>query len=142
MTIEQALQLKLKDVVGHTKVYPDAAPDGYRPEVDPPCVIYQHSGDDVQHGLSDTSGKDCIDLYTLEIWGRDRTAVIALRDLLKSAFRGANAQGTWGGAGGVVVAGAWCKDAAGDMAPADDGTDRHDRAERLSLKIFWYEGGS
>lgn len=138
MTIEQALQLDLKTVVGHTKVYPDAAPDSYKPETDPPCVIYIHSGDDEQDGLSDSSGKDHVDIYTLEIWGRDRTAVIALRNLLKAAYRGANAQRTWGGTGGVVVAGAWCRDATGDIAPADDGSDRHDRAERLSLRIFWY----
>jgi hypothetical protein len=138
VTIEQALQLDLKEAVGHQKVFPDAAPDSYKPESDPPAVIYQHAGDDEQHGLSDTSGKDHIDLYTLEIWGRDRMAVIAIRDLLKARYRGANAQGKWGGSSGVVVAGAWCKEATGDMAPADDGSDRHDRAERLSLRIFWY----
>lgn len=135
MILEQALQTKLKDVAGHARVYPDAVPDEQNVW---PCIVYTHAGDDEQFGLNGVEATDHRDVYGLEIWGKDRVAVIALRDLLKAAFRGVNAQGIWGGTGGVVVAGAYAREATGDVAPSDDGSDRHDRCERLSLTVIWY----
>ncbi len=135
MTIEEALNRKLRDVAAMSRVYPDAVPDE---QSQWPCIVYMHAGDDEEFGLSGDAPTDHIDTFSLELWGPDRAALAALRNRLKTAFAGANCQGVWGGSGGVAVAGATARDAAADVAPAEDGSDRHDRAERLTLKIFWY----
>ncbi len=135
MTIEAGLYAKLKEIARHDRVYPDAIPNE---QTLWPCIVYMHNGDDEEFCLSGPPPTDHIDLFTLELWGPDRAVIATLRDALKTALAGENCQGVWGGAGGVVVAGAFCRDAAADVSPAEDGSDNHDRAERLSLKIIWY----
>lgn len=137
MRLETAVQKKLKEVLEHERVYPDAAPLEISRH-DKPYVIFLHAGDDEQDGLNGVESLDHRDTFQVEVWGKDRSAVVAQRDKLKRAFRGANCQGTWGGEGGLCVAGAFAKEASGDVAPADDASDRHDRAEVLRLTVIWF----
>ncbi len=138
MTIEQAVASKLKAVLGHDRVYPDNVP---AKENVWPCVVFSHAGDDEQFGLNNAPSVDHRDVFNLEIWGPDRLACARHRDTLKAAFTGVNCQGQWGQTEtdvGVCVAGAFARDASADIAPAEDGSERHDRLERLTLTINWY----
>lgn len=138
MTIEQAVASKLKAVLGHDRVYPENVPEKQNVW---PCIVYAHAGDDEQISLNNAASVDHRDVFQVEIWGPDRLACALERDALKSAFKGANCQGQWGQTDtnvGVCVAGAFARDASADIAPANDGTDRHDRLERLTLTINWY----
>jgi hypothetical protein len=136
MTIEAALTVRLKLILGHSRVYPDNVPDDQNTW---PCVTYTHAGDDEQNGLKVDEGKDHIDTFTLDVWGKDRAAIVAQRDLLKAAFRGEQESPLWGGSDGPIVVSATGREASADVSPAVDGSDRHDRVERLSVRMFWYE---
>lgn len=139
MTIEEAVATKLKAVLGHSRVFPDAIPDTNVNDNQWPCLVYTHQSDDEQHGLNaTTAAKDHEDTYTLTLWGPDRLAILTARNTLKAAFAGYNAAGVWGGSGGLVVAGATAMNASATVQPAEDGSDRHMRAEILTLKVFWY----
>lgn len=138
MTFEQALASKLIAVVGHSRVFPDAIPDANVNANQWPCVVYARAGGTELFTLNGERPKDHETFVTLTIWGPDRVACAATRDLIRDAFGGVNAQGKWGGADGVYVAGATANDFTAGIDPANDSSDRHTRSESLQLKVFWY----
>jgi hypothetical protein len=135
MTIEEALCKKLESVLGHTRIYPDGdIPQGQNLW---PCVVFDHLGDDDRILLSGGRAKTRIDSFTLEIIGKTRASVSATRDVIKTAFSGANCAGTWGGVGGLRITGAIASEPQADAEGPIDGTEDLDRLERITLRINW-----
>lgn len=142
MTLEQALTKKLEAVTADLlsdRIYPDAAPQREGSDEPPPIyLLYQHSGDDNLTFLGGCRSDTRIDTFTLELWGTDRLGIERAKDLIYSAFSGANCQGWWGGSdSGVWVQGATANDASADAVPPAQGDEETDRAERLTLRIVW-----
>lgn len=134
MRIEAAVAAKLVSALGHDRVYPDGIPQD---QDEWPCVVYQQESSSPQFYLN--GGRDAleIDTFGVELWGPDRDALADARDLLLAAFTGGPAGGTWGGAGGVAVKGAYLTDAAGDAIPPAHGSDDLYRSFRFSLRVIW-----
>jgi hypothetical protein len=136
VTIEEAVNAKLRAVHGHARVYPDGeVPQDNRAW---PVVTYEHLGDDDRVSLDAGRAGVRVDEFAVYVLSPKRADCVAGRELMKAAFAGYNAAGWWGGTGtGVYVSGAVCKDSQGEADSPFDGSEELNRSERQTLRVNW-----
>lgn len=140
MTLEEGLKSYLLADAGLTaligsRLYPDdAIPQSNGTW---PVLTYKQTGSDPQHFLD--GGRSGVERDTFELAAHspNRTACAAVRDRLRTILSGTAARGTWGGSGGIAVAGTLFTDVFADLTDPTDGSEKRSRALRATVVVIW-----
>lgn len=93
-TIEPSLFAKLKDVLGHNRVYPETIPlrESMEGELEPDCELpawsYRLVSGAVRDSIDRGQSGMKTDTFLIEGFDRDRTAIQQIRTTMFSEFRG------------------------------------------------------
>lgn len=138
MTIQEALDAYLKAnttitaLVPATRIYLDAVPED---QTSWPCLVHRFQGGDETPYLSGEVNDLHRDTFELVVVGPVRKTVAAVRDALLAELGGTVARGLW--QPGIYVSGCIPQQTWGMTGQPNDGSERRDREETVSLMIIW-----